>query len=187
MLTNLKIKKGSHYPNNWFYRLYYSFYKVFFNNKHKELQVKVNFGFNCLYDLKDGVKKELGDINKLFGFSLGNHDKESLRIGWRSTYPESNKIEIFSFIHHESNFFYKKICEIKCGIEYVYKIEINVEKNNFIYKIKIWDINHKLVGSFISESLKLDRKIIFSWNLSPYFGGNLPSPHDMDIFFELIK
>jgi len=185
------IKKGHHYSNGLLYKLcFYWFYKFFLGKNHyKQLQAKIKFDSSCLYELNDGIIKELEDINKLFGFSITlNHMKESARFGWRSIYPESNKIEIFSFIHHNGVFNYKKLIDVDIEKDYTYSIELNKNMNNsnFYYKFRIWDENNILILNYLSDEFKLYYKYFISFNLDFYFGGNLPSPHNMNIDFKIV-
>ena len=45
----------------------------------RKMSCEVSFTESCRYN----VGKDQSDINKLFGFSVGMHHKNSVRVGWR--------------------------------------------------------------------------------------------------------
>ena len=59
--------------------------------KSRKMSCEVVFTESCRYN----VGKDQSDINKLFGFSIGMHHKNSVRVGWRYV-PSADLIEIVS-------------------------------------------------------------------------------------------
>lgn len=126
------------------------------------ISFKVKFNNTCQYD----IGSDQGDINKLYGFSEGDHRKNSARIGWR-WYHDS--LQIFGYTHVDSKFYYHYITsvyqyqEIPCSI------------------IAIGDQYH-----FTCNGIKIEmaRSMYYKderYYLFPYFGGNIPSPHQVTI------
>ncbi len=68
-----KIKKGSHYSNNFIHKL------VSFFTTSGRLSKLIEFDETAIYT--DNTEDKY-DVNKLFGFSNGLHHKNSYRFGW---------------------------------------------------------------------------------------------------------
>jgi hypothetical protein len=173
MHINFKINRNEHYTNNWLYKFFNLFHKCVFKH-NKILKYDIKFKNNCLYKPKND------DINKLFGFSLGfDHMNNSIRFGWRS----NNKvIEIFAFYHINKQFKYRKICEVLTEKEYKYICSVYTYNEYYFYKLEVYD-DEQNIGNYKSYKFKFDNKINFSYNLYPYFGGDLKCPNDMNIIF----
>ncbi len=177
MKFNFIIKKDKHYTHSYVGKILLLLYKFLFTNK-KELRYNIIFDSSCCYKLPDD------DINKLFGFSIGfNHMKNSIRFGWRNLYP-SKEIEIFAFYHIDGQFKYRKICNIDIDKQYTYSCVIEKKDDYYFYSLTVFD-GENILGSYKSYLFKLKSKANFSYNLFPYFGGNMPAPHDMVIKFKI--
>jgi len=158
------IKKGKHYSNNWFYKLTHLF------NFKQELKFKVKFDESCLYNFQDEDKH---DINKLFGFSIGFHHKNSLRFGWNVV---DNKIIIYYYNYIDG----KRINEVfvSCNVNEELLFEITNPFYNE-YNFTITDLKNgtsRWAGFNIKGSL-----FSLKYNLWPYFGGNKTAPHNIKI------
>lgn len=161
-----KIKSGKHYSNQWFYKIFNSF---FF--KIKRLSYKVTFNKNCLYTLNNNDKY---DINKLFGFSLGYHHIDSARFGWS---VNGNSVDIFCY------------CYIDGKRTSSFLLSVVPEKE---YKFTIFGLSDCYVFLATDSDNQVKRKLInktksrnkWGYKLWPYFGGNQKAPHDMNIYLE---
>jgi len=174
MVINFKIKKDKHFSSNWLYKIFNVFYKCIFIKK-KIIEYDITFKNNCLY------KSNNDDINKLFGFSIGtNHMENSIRFGWRSN---GKAIKIFAFYHINGQFQYRKVCDVQTNTEYKYICSINKKEDYYYYKLDVY-LGDENIGYYKSYNFRLENKIKFSYNLYPYFGGNLTAPNEIDIIFK---
>jgi len=155
------IKKGTHYSNETVFKL-----KNFFNTNNT-LQYQVVFDDSCVYELP---KEDQGDINKLFGFSIGfNHHKNSARFGWSY---QDGKINLHAYIYDNGVRKSKLIDKLNFNSSYLLTLTDLGEE----WKFSVEN------GSNITE-LKMSKLHDFEWGykLWPYFGGNNPAPHDITI------
>lgn len=156
------IKSNSHASNLWGFLPHIGF------TFNETLEFECKFDKNCIYSI-DGVDK--WDINKLYGFSTSYfHHVQSARVGWRCTDGES--IELLAYCYDKN----ARITEVSLGNvkpDELFKCSISVDKDYFTF---IFEPNKKVV------MIKKEQK---SWNfkykLYPYFGGNMKSPHKMNI------
>ena len=129
-----------------------------------EYKWKAVFSNSCKYD--HGNDDQL-DWNKLVGVSNTlNPRKDSIRFVWRYN-KKSDLFEIGVYLEKDKKFVVTQICEVKCdeSIELslkCYKTYCLVETNK---KIQMFDFKKKHI----------------SFRLNPYFGGNLPAPHPMNL------
>jgi hypothetical protein len=80
------IPKGSHYSSGL------SLGSLHFGTK--ELAFAVTFDESCL--ALNGIQKCDGDFNKLFGFSYGLHQTNSVRIGWKAV---GDRIRVAGYVY----------------------------------------------------------------------------------------
>ena len=158
-----KIKKGSHYKQG---------FKVSLTFKD-QIRFQCLFDESCVYDLKSNDNY---DINKLYGFGTSfHHHMQSARVGWRCL--DNKNIQLVSYTYDGKSWKNRLkeqvlgtvrpgqafTCTITIGDNlYRYDFHSEDEKNSVydpIYR-KCWPIRH----------------ILF-----PYFGGNMPAPHDMSL------
>jgi hypothetical protein len=132
------------------------------------------FTGSCLYDLKD---EDQGDVNKLFGYSLGLHHINSVRFGWRANIKNAT-IEIVAYEYRDKVRSVTPICEVKLNEPYKYDIQYNgygqvqyavYEKDGF-----------QVMG--IVNPLVLKHKYNIGYTLGIYFGGNEKAPQDITIY-----
>lgn len=156
------IKQGKHYSGIHF--------GITFKNK---IQFTAKFDISCLYDLKSNDDY---DINKLFGFSTTyNHEKQSARVGWRCL--DGENIELLTYTHTN----HTRVTETVLG-----RIKPGVE-----FKCSIEDIETDYIYTFTGDGytktvrdVKTKDKVLFKYLLWPFFGGNMPAPHDMVVYVE---
>ena len=167
-MFNFKIKKGKHYSNNLFYRIF-NIFSHFFVGNYKRVEHRIIFNKNCLYIPQND------DTNKLVGFSLGKSHDNSLRFGWRCT-STSGLIQIMCYYYINKKMYYKPLLYVKPEKEYVYIVEYSENK----YRFTVKNSNNEFITNFETEVLKRE-KSYYSYNLYFYFGGDLTAPHDMQI------
>ena len=155
-------------------------YTICKNDHYSSLMPKIHFGitsitgkikFNkdCDYTLTDPTC--IDDINKAYGFSYGNHNKWSIRLGWT---VKENKLKLFNYIYANSIRRSRRIGTTTTFFEFDtwYNFEIKYDTTNKLAIIKIDD--H--VGS-----LPFNIPATIGYYLKPYFGGNCGAPQDMTI------
>jgi hypothetical protein len=163
----IKIGKGHHYP--WLIPIAFP---VWVSKKNGKLRM-ANFMFteSCLFDLHD---EDQWDVNKLFGFSIGHHQKKSsFRFGWRPKL-ETGKIEIVAYEYHD-NVRQKTmpICEVEINKWYKYCISYRPYSNRSYY----------FVGDDgFHNDINLKKKWGLGYTLGVYFGGNEKAPQDVIIY-----
>jgi hypothetical protein len=157
------IKKGEHYSTHLF--------KPYLGFK-KEFNLTIQFTDSCRYNLGDIDQL---DINKLFGVSFGDHQKNSIRIGWNYNLF-TDKIDVFSYVYEGGVRKYEKIEEVFINEIFTLKLDLNFTNNAF---------------SIISDTTIYFRefgypKMKLGYYLYPYFGGNKPAPQDIIINMEVL-
>lgn len=133
-----------------------------------------NFDKTCLYEKRN---EDDSDLNKLLGWSYGWHQKNSIRIGWRSL---AGKIELFFYMYNNGHRLLGKLTEVKADRWYKIKIEVLEEYNCVAFTLRTAD------GGLIcktSETFVIPR-FVMGYKLYPYFGGNNMAPRDMKIKLE---
>lgn len=135
----------------------------------RAMSAVVRFNSNCQY----GVGKDQSDINKLFGFSLGMHHKNSIRVGWRWL---NGNLELCSYIYENGVRLKEKVL---CNCDFVreYKIDVHLVVVDGMYRVYFY------VNGIMKHRQHLATKVkkYVSYPLSLYFGGNCTAPHDMTI------
>lgn len=166
----IKIKKGKHNPFP-----YINFPKLVFlrKNKYYLLSKIIKFNESAIYNFED---IDQHDINKLYGFSIGYHHKNSIRFGWRPN-KTLNKIEIVGYEYINGLRVPEiPICEVELNEWYLFDIEYFPETKSIVYTVE----NNS--NKFSTEHpIKLKRKLNIGYHLYLYFGGNRTAPHDIKI------
>lgn len=170
-MRKIIIRKGKHYP-------FIPFALPFWVKKNGIIIRKANFMFtdSCMFDLQDD---DQWDVNKLFGFSIGHHQKQnSFRFGWRPILSE-NKIEIVAYEYYN-------------GIRQVTKsigmVNLNTWYRCAISYMPYWKQTKYIFGdlSFITH-FNLNKKHGLGYTLGIYFGGNETAPHKITIYKKRVK
>lgn len=128
----------------------------------------VSFGDNCRYD----IGSDQSDINKLFGFSLGMHHENSLRVGWRYV-PQKDLIEIVTYIYQNGVRLREKHLD---WLNFGQKGEYTIELTDDYYAV--FSVGKSVI---VKDKIETKKKLYLSYPLSLYFGGNCTAPHDMNI------
>jgi len=148
-------------------------------NKH-ELTYDVTFTDTCRYTLNT---TDQFDINKLFGLSYGFHHHNSVRFGWRNLKESSNKIEILAYCYIDGIRLRERGTNIFIGFvdtNKTYTFSIKTTNKSYILSV---DDKYSKVNTKEIDHNKLPK---WGYHLYPYFGGNCPAPHDINIFMEKI-
>lgn len=133
------------------------------------------FTDSCLYDLKD---EDQGDVNKLFGYSLGLHHNNSLRFGWRANLTDKT-IEIVAYEYRNKLRHITPMCEIKLNQYYRFDIVYDGFFGRIEYNVYYED---GFQCSSNIDALPLQHKINFGYTLGIYFGGNEKAPQDITLY-----
>ena len=132
------------------------------------MKFMVKFDSTAIYS--NSESHDLGDINKLYGFSDngGNHHEYSARFGWRWN---DGKLRLFGYTYNTSARASHEICSIEIGK--VYTCAIKVEGNKYIFSVD--QLSHPM--SRLSPT-----PMATGYKLFPYYGGDLVAPHDIHIW-----
>ncbi len=173
---NYTINKGSHYPTKR------CLLPCGGKNNRTAMSALVSFDETCFYD-PAVLGTDAGDINKLFGYSYGYFNTDSVRVGWRS---KKDYIELFIYLHVG-------------GKRYIpsqkHKLNYQVTKNEIVALfLNNTENSAKLtiVPSDLSktETITVDYPhsgVAFGWQQGIYFGGNKTAPNTMYIALEIDK
>ncbi len=172
----IKIYKNFHYPF-----LYFFIFKplIFLNKKEKKFCYKFKFTKSCLYDLHN---EDEHDVDKLFGFSVGHHHKNSsFRFGWRPIL-KNNSIQIVAYEYHNGKRQQTKIIgEVEINKWYTYTLKYNIKDGMGQYFITD-EYNNTM--SLLTISRKKIKFLPFGYKLFIYFGGNEKAPQDIVIYYK---
>lgn len=158
-----KIKKGKHRSG---YRFWFTF--------SKKISYECKLKSSCIYNIESLDKF---DVNKVFGFSTSkHHHQNSARLGWTSL--NGNNIQLWSYIYDNGQRVVGHIANVEANEKF--KCTIIAEKGRYKYILEKKDEIIEKDINVISEHSK------FKYLLYPYFGGNLPAPHDIEIILRRI-
>lgn len=150
---SFKIKKGKHSSG-------LRVVPVFGRN----LSYKVIFTQSCLYRFDD---EDQYDVNKLFGISDDfNHAENSARFGWRC---KGNQIEIMVYVKSGGQMVTFPLGCVDPDVSHDYSISIEDETYKFTFDGEVVSVPRTSRYNFIR------------YHLFPYFGGNKPAPHAVEI------
>jgi len=130
----------------------------------KRLKFRANFDSTCLYNLKT---KDQADINKLYGLSSLFIHKHSVRFGWR---VEGRVIRIFAYWYRKGVRGWADLGTVQPDEWNEYSIE---QLPNKFWLFKLNDTEFRIPP--------IDWCTKYGFKSFPYFGGNVPAPHSMDI------
>lgn len=150
---------------------HYSTHSIKIYTGKTSLPFSVNFDESCRYDL--GTIDQL-DVNKLAGVSFGNHETNSIRIGWAYNLI-TQKMDLFAYCYENGTRLIHPIGNCNLSEDVSIKLELNFNGNTF--KIS-------LAGSAFREFPYKYPALKAGYYLFPYFGGNNPAPHNMIIYLD---
>ena len=133
----------------------------------KVLKFKAIFDSSCIYSNADPENQ--ADINKLYGFSdsMTLHHVNSARFGWNWM---NGQIHIHAYCYVSTVRMNKELGTVPLNRESDYNIDILPGKY-------IFTLNGKK-DTMLRSSMDT---IAAGYKLVPYFGGDEPAPHDMQI------
>lgn len=135
--------------------------------------VTVNFDESCRYNL-DSIDQL--DVNKLFGISFGNHEDNSIRLGWAYNL-DTLKMDIFTYTYEDGARKINKIGSCNLSVDIVIKLKLDFSGGTY-QTTSLISIPEEQVFTYKYPALRM------GYYLYPYFGGNNPAPHDMIIYME---
>lgn len=125
------------------------------------MQFSAKFYPNCIYK----PQREPEQISKLYGLSWGHHHDCSARIGWRS---DGTKIEVMSYVyvgHDQRESKHLGWVDVQEWHEYL------IERDGKAVSLSI-DGGDPVVHTVFAP-------LAASYRLYPFFGGEIPAPHEM--------
>jgi hypothetical protein len=144
------VKKEHRRPKwiNGFLRIYLGSYKM-----------KRTFVFTPTF-----TKQTKDQVNKLFGFSFGNHHKNSYRFGWSNS---SGRIGIWAYYYTNGERTQKKLIEIDHDDECTFIIKYKRKSVSFTMSYRDKE--------FMSYEVYGIKKKLFGYSLGFYIGGTVPA------------
>lgn len=131
------------------------------------MKFDAKFDASALYDTA-GMKADAYDINKLYGFTDGDFNNNSIRIGW--VHLSGDVIEVWAYWHKSGQIGFHKL-----GTTYPSKVDhYELSAQDAIYRFRFNDI-----------VFETERIVEYQGGVRvrhyPYFGGDLPARNDMTI------
>lgn len=159
-LVEYTITQGQHYANQSTYQAV----------DYDELKFTVKFDSSAIYQTTVPIDQE--DINKLYGFSDNNaeHQQFSARFGWNWA---RGALRLYAYVYNNGERASREITSIKIGNEY--SCSIKVSNDHYIFSANN-------VTTEMSRSSTTSTAI--GYKLYPYFGGDEPAPHDINIWIK---
>ena len=155
------IKKGRHYSDGFLYKIINLFHDS------DNMTHFVTFNETAIYT--DETLDKF-DVNKLFGFSIGLHHRNSYRFGWNSY---DGKIHIYAYSYINGKRTIDEICVVEQDLEY--KLMIRIKNGKVIFSVIDNEYNIKQAVQFSSN------KRLLGYCLWPYFGGNKTASKNINI------
>lgn len=153
--------------------------KIISQKKSFVIEKWVKFTDSSMYFFND---QDQHDVNKLFGFSVVHHHKNSYRFGWRPNF-NLNKMEIVGYEYHNRvRIPTIPICDVELNKWYKYVIIYFSALKEVKYCV--YDEDGNTICSEKSSSITLKHRYNLGYNLYLYFGGNKKAPHDIVIYME---
>lgn len=165
----VRIKEGKHYRSNHLLTRVHI-------GKHWTTNYVVNFTDSCKYELTENKTQ----VNKLVGISLlPHHHFNSIRIGWRWD-KDKQQIELLSYKYFNKSRSYKHICYVSLNEDHTIKISAKLSINKLFWNYDVF-VNNYLFDTDVCIIDNQISKIPIMYECLPYFGGQVPAPHDISI------
>ena len=165
------IKEGKHYCNHGVPGLY-----MFGRGVTRAISKSFSFSSSCLYHM---ATADDAAINKLTGFGLGlfsGPTANSYRFGWDCV-KNDGTISIYAFYHVRGRMLSQYMGDVRPDRIYTYTLVKGVQAVSFT----VTDGETRANLYSASAPIGAGRRRSFGWRLYPYFGGQVPAPHDMVI------
>jgi len=125
----------------------------------------VKFSRECL--VLPGTKNCDGDWNKLFGWGYGLHQRNSLRLVWKSL---NGKIRIGWYVYESGVRKYDGFASVEAEASTIMSITHDPASKNVLFKC-----------GDKSVTIPYATKPSWGYNLNPYYGGDCSAPETMTI------
>jgi len=138
--------------------------------EYSELKFSVKFDSTAIYLNKETDNQE--DVNKLYGFSDNNaqHQQFSARFGWNWA---RGALRLYAYVYNNGERDFKEITSIQIGSEY--NCSLKISEGRYIFSVN--NVTMELPrGSTTAKAI--------GYKLYPYFGGDEPAPHDINIWIQ---
>lgn len=132
----------------------------------KTMLCKFRIFTQCWYEKRGNY-----DINKLCGWSFGNHHKNSIRVGWRPADIPWN-IDLFFYYYQEGKCGWDYFTTIKCNSLHVLNISLNEAEES---------VDFLIAGGVRTKIHAKIKQKKYGYYLFPYFGGTRTAPKEMYI------
>lgn len=138
-----------------------------------EMQFVAKFDSTAMYQTQSSENQY--DINKLYGFSDNNadHHQYSARFGWRWS---DNALRLFAYVYNNGEVSSKELCTVATGAEI--NCAIKVSGSNYLFIVN--GVPTQMPRTATTEKAK-------GYQLYPYFGGDEPAPHQINIWIKNIE
>jgi hypothetical protein len=133
------------------------------------LRFKAKFYPNCIYQ----PTREPEQVSKLFGISYGHHHEASARIGWRS---DGRRIEVLTYVYLSAD---RRVHDHLAWIDVQEWHEFIIVRDG--RRVSLCMDGGKPL------SYMMERPIPAGYRLFPYFGGEVPAPHELWIEVEVLE
>jgi hypothetical protein len=165
------IKKGKH--NRW------TFPKFHLGITY--LRCRFKFDDSCVYPVID---TDDYDLNKLYGWSMGRHHKDSIRLCWRPCEKEVGKIQVHTYTYNKG----------VRDMQYIFTAEVGKWYDGWIqvdafYKTATFSIAGGVPNKRIAEKQIRFEVPFFKWGyfLDFFMGGNKPARQDTVAWVEIVE
>ncbi|MFN2439196.1 MAG: hypothetical protein ABR503_08345 [Chitinophagaceae bacterium] len=158
--TFFTIRAGQHFADS----------NLFKPVETAELKFAVKFDSSAVYQSASPINQY--DINKLYGFSDNNakHHQFSARFGWRWS---DKALRLFAYVYNNGILVSKELGTIGIGKEVSCSIKVHAS----VYIFSVGEITEYLPRLSATPLAK-------GYLLYPYFGGDEPAPHDINIWIK---
>lgn len=167
----IKIKKGNHYPSIFSMVRLPIFYC--FKSKYR-MERFFKFTDESVFEFAGDDKY---DYSKLFGFSLGHHQKNSsFRFGFRFI-DDKLYLAAYYYINGLRHIFDDTSVNFKLNQTYKLSITYTKEYNSIMFNILDVSSGELLLNHRVSDEKINSKK--WGYKLGIYIGGNKPAPKDI--------
>ena len=146
----------------------------------KRLKFRFKFDSSCLYSIND---TDDYDLNKLYGWSMGMHHNDSLRIGWRPDEREANRIQIHTYMYNKKKRNMNFISRV--DVDKWYEMDIEILLCNKV-AFTLSDETGRYIAKVVEENFVIP-KFTSGYFLDFFMGGDKPARQDTIAWIERIK
>ncbi len=176
-IYNLKkwtIWKGWHYSLSHFIKRFSFWMDVLPGSIGNPKSVSFIFNESCYYNYND--KDDL-DVNKLFGFSIGAHHKNSIRVGWTPNFKTKNCFTLYFYTYNKGQRKIEEFSTVQAGQKFTINIDCIKDLNFVSFELR-GENGNSITRKAISFKFP-DKK--WGYYLWFYFGGNKKAPRRISI------